>query len=223
MKQMLRMSDNADILELEQETYRYSMQDGLAEIFVGLGFIIVAWMTESQDIRSYGFLSSPVILILLIVFRTPILEKLRRKATYPRIGYVKVHQDEPSPPVTVVLFFAMTMVVVVPLALVVILSDISFYDASWKYLPVSLGMIMIAASFSLVEKTGDRRYFAFGLLGMTTGLIFALLEFEPPMAGPVLYLLGWGVVIFLVGLTTFIRFIRKYPIIDSDEVEASEQ
>jgi len=223
MKQMLRMSDNADTLKLKQETYRYSMQDGLAEIFVGLGLIIVAWIIESRDIRSYGFFSSPVIFILMIVFRSPILEKVRRKVTYPRIGYVKVHQDEPSPPVMVVLFFAITIVAVAPLALIVIPSDQFFYDTMWTLSLVSTGMVMIAASFSFVERTGDRRYFAFGLLGMTTGLIFALLEFEPPMAGPVLYVLGWGVVITLVSLTTFIRFIRKYPIIDPDEVEASEQ
>ncbi len=223
MKQMLRMSDNADILELKQETYRYSMQDGLDEIFVGLGLIIVAWIIESRDIRSYGFLSSPVIFILMIVFRTPILEKVRRKVTYPRIGYVKVHQDDPSPPVMVVLLFAITIIAAAPLALMVIPSDQFYYDTIWTLSLVSTGMVMIAASFSYVEKTGDRRYFAFGLLGMTTGLIFALLEFEPPKAGPVFYLLGWGVVITLVGLTTFIRFIHKYPIIDPDEVEASEQ
>jgi len=223
MNQMFRMSDNADILELEQETYRYSMQDGLAEIFAGLGLITIAWMIESRDIRSYGFFSSPVIFILLIVFRTPILEKLRRKVTYPRIGYVKVHQDEISPPVMVLLLFAITIIAVAPLALMVIPSDQFFYDTLWTLSLVSTGMMMIAASFSFVERTGDRRYFAFGVLGMTTGLIFALLEFEPPMAGPVLYLLGWGIVITLVSLTTFIRFIRKYPIIDPDEVEASEQ
>ena len=199
------------------------MQDGLAEIFVGLGLIIIAWIIESRDISSYGFLASPVIFLLMIVFRPPILEKVRRKVTYPRIGYVKVHQDEPSPPVMVVLFFAITIVAVAPLALMVIPSDQFFYDTLWTLSLVSTGMMMIAASFSFVERTGDRRYFAFGLLGMTTGLIFALLEFEPPMAGPVLYVLGWGVVITLVSLTTFIRFIRKYPIIDPDEVETSEQ
>jgi hypothetical protein len=223
MKQMLRMPDNADIQELEQETYRYSMQDGLAEIFAGLGLIIFACMIGVQDIESYGFFCSYCIFLLLIVFRTPILEKLRRKVTYPRIGYVKVRRDEPSPPVMVVLFSVMTIIVIVSGALVIIPSDLPIYDILWKYMPVSLGMVMIPAGFSLVEKTGDRRYFAFGLLGVTTGLIFALLEFEPPKAGPVLYLLGWGVVIILVGLTTFIRFIRKYPIIDPDEVEASEQ
>ena len=217
------MSDNADILELEQETYRYSMQDGLAEILAGLGCIIITWMIESQDIRSYGFFTSPVIFLLLIVFRTPILEKLRRKVTYPRIGYVKVRQDEPSQLVTVMLLFVLTISAVVSLALVLVPSDIPIYDTLWKCFQVSLGMVMIPASFSLVEKTGDRRYFAFGLLGVTTGLIFALLEFEPPMAGIILYLLGWGVVIILVGLTTFIRFIRKYPIINPDEVETSEQ
>lgn len=199
------------------------MQDGLAEILAGLGCIIIAWMIESQDIRSYGFFTSPVIFLLLIVFRTPILEKLRRKVTYPRIGYVKVRQDEPSQLVTVMLLFVLTISAVVSLALVLVPSDIPIYDTLWKCFQVSLGMVMIPASFSLVEKTGDRRYFAFGLLGVTTGLIFALLEFEPPMAGIILYLLGWGVVIILVGLTTFIRFIRKYPIINPDEVETSEQ
>jgi len=222
MKQMLRMSDNEDILELEQETYRYSMQDGLDEILVGLGLIILACVIEVQDSSSYDVFYWYGIL-LLIVFRTPIMEKLRRKVTYPRIGYVKAHQDEPSPPLMVVLFSVLTISVVVSLALVMIPSDISFYNTGLKYMPVSLGVVMILRSFLLAEKTGDRWYFAFGLLTVTTGLIFALLEFEPPRAGPVLYLLGWGVVITLVSLTTFIRFIRKYPIIDPDEVEASEQ
>lgn len=220
---MLRMSDNADILELEQETYRYSTQDGLAEIHIGLGLIILACVIEVLDYRSYDVFCWYGILFLLIVFRTPILEKLRRKVTYPRIGYVKVRQDEPSQPLMVVLFSVLTISVGVSLALVIMPSDISFYDALWKYSPVSIGVVMILRSFFLVEKTGDRRYFAFGLLTVTTGPIFALLEFEPPRAGPVFYVLGWGVVIILVGLTTFIRFIRKYPIIDLDEVEASEQ
>ena len=141
---MLRMSDNADIRELEQETHRYSMQDGLAEIFVGFGLTIVAWMIESQDIRSYGFFFSPVIFLLLIAFRTPILEKLRRKVTYPRIGYVKVHQDEPSPPVMVVFFFAITILFVVPFALIVIPSDISFNDALCKCSLVSTGIVIVS-------------------------------------------------------------------------------
>jgi hypothetical protein len=226
MKQMLRMSDNVDILELHQETHRYSMQDGLAEFHLGLGLITIAGMIEVEDSSSYGifeFLIVYCIFILLIAFRTPILEKLRRKVTYPRIGYVKVHEDDPSRPLMVVILFVMMVYLAIFLAPIIGPSDISFYDATCKYLPVSLGVMAILYSFALAEKTGDRRYFAFGLLTVTTGLIFALLEFEPPRAGPVLYVLGWGVVTTLVSLTTFIRFIRKYPIIDSDEVEASEQ
>ena len=223
MKQMLRMSDNADILELEQETYKYSTQDGLDEILVGLGLIILACVIEVLDSGSYDVFCWYGILLLLIIFRIPIMERLRRKVTYPRIGYVKAHQDEPSPFLVVVLFSVLTISVVVPLALVMIPSDISFYNTGLKYMPVSLGVVMILRSFFLTEKTGDRRYFAFGLLTVTTGLIFTLLEFKPPRAGPVLYVFGWGVVITLVSLTTFIRFIRKYPIIDPDEVEASEQ
>ena len=215
MKQMLRMSDNADIHELEQETYRYSMQDGLVEILVGLIFVTFAGVIEDFSWH-YTFL-------LLIVFMIPLLEKLRRKVTYPRIGYVKVRQDEPSRPGMAVLFFVMAILVVVPLAWVLIPSDNPIYDILWRYSPIVFGVMMILPSFFLVEKTGDRRYYALGLLTVTTGLIVALLEFEFPRAGPVLYLRGWGVAIILVGLTTFIRFIRKYPIIDPDEVEASEQ
>ena len=198
------------------------MQDGLDEILIGLGLLIFACVIEVQDFSSYGAFCWYGILLLLIIFRTPILEKLRRKVTYPRIGYVKVCQDEPSPLLMVVLFSVLTISLVVILALVSIPSDIPIVDTGWKYMPVSIGVVMILRSFFLVEKTGDRRYFAFGLLTVTTGLIFALLEFEPPRAGPVLYILGWGVVITLVSLTTFIRFIRKYPIIDPDEVEASD-
>ena len=202
------------------------MQDGLAEFHFGLCLITIAGTIEVEDSSSHGiflYLIVYGIFILLIAFRTAILEKLRRKVTYPRIGYAKVHEDEPSRPLMVVILFVMMVFLVVFIAPIISPSDISFYDATCKYLPVSLGVMMILYSFALAEKTGDRRYFAFGLLTVTTGLIFALLEFEPPKAGPVFYLLGWGVVITLVGLTTFIRFIHKYPIIDPDEVEASEQ
>ncbi len=201
------------------------MQDGLAEIFLGLCLIIIAGTIEADDSSLYGIFLDLIIygiFFLLIAFRTPILEKLRRKVTYPRIGYVKVRQDEPSGLLMVVFVFVMMVFFAILLASFISPSDTS-YDTACKYLPVSLGVMMILYSFALVEKTGDCWYFAFGLLTVTTGLIFALLEFEPPRAGPVLYLLGWGVVITLVSLTTFIRFIRKYPIIDPDEVEASEQ
>ena len=212
---MLRMSSNADIQELEQETYRYSMQDGLAEILFGISLIASAGLID--DFGAYGSFA------WLIIFMIPIWEKLRRKLTYPRIGYMKVRQDAPSLPGMAVLFLVMTILVVVPIAWVLIPSDNPIYDTLWKYFPVAFGVMMILPSFFLVEKTGDRRYYALGLLTMTTGLIFTLLEFEAPRAGPILYLLGWGVAIILIGLTTFIRFIRKYPVIEPDEVEASEQ
>jgi hypothetical protein len=212
---MLRMSDNADIHELEQETYRYSMQDGLAEILIGL--ILVTSTVVIEDFPRHGYF------LWLIVLMIPIWEKLRRKFTYPRIGFVKVRQDEPSRPGMAVLLLVMAILVVVPITWVLIPSDSPIYDTLWRYLPVAFGVMMILPSYFLVEKTGDRRYYAFGLLTVITGLIFALLEFEPPRAGPVLYLHGWGVAIILVGLTTFIRFIRKCPLIEPDEVEASEQ
>jgi len=215
MKQMLRMSGNTDIQELEQETYRYSMQDGLAQILVGLILVTSAYVIE--DLNWYFSF------FWLIVFAIPIWEKLRRKFTYPRIGYVKARQDEPSRPGMAVLLFVMTNLVIVSLALVLIPSDSPIYDTLSRYSPIVFGVMMILPSLFLVEKTGDRRYFALGLLGVTTGFIVTLLEFEPPRAGPVLYLRGWGVAIILVGLTIFIRFIRKYPIIEPDEVEASEQ
>jgi len=215
MKQMLRMSNNTDIQELEQETYRYSMQDGLAEILVGLILVAFAGLIEDYS-WFYSFL-------LLIVFMIPIWGKLRRKLTYPRIGYVKVRQDEPSRSGMAVLLIVMAILVVFPLTLFLIPSNNPIYDTLWKYFPVAFGVMMILPSFFLVEKTADHRYYALGLLTVTTGLIFILLEFEPPSAGPVLYLLGWGVAIILVGLATFIRFIRKYPIIEPDEVEASER
>jgi hypothetical protein len=215
MKQMLRMPDNTDIQELEQETYRYSMQDGLAQILVGLILVTSAYVIENLNWYFYFF--------WLIVFAIPIWEKLRRKFTYPRIGYVKVRQDEPSRPGMAVLLFVMTNLVVVSLVMVLIPGDNPIYDTLWRYSPIVFGVMMILPSFFLVEKTGDRRYYALGILTVTTGLIVALLEFESPRAGPVLCLLGWGVAIILVGLTTFIRFIRRYPIIEPDEVEASEQ
>ncbi|NOQ34218.1 MAG: hypothetical protein GQ567_08530, partial [Methanosarcinales archaeon] len=71
------MTQEINLKELEKKAYRDSQQDGLMEVMMGLILMTFG-----------GFFYSTVFVfyILLIVFSGKIVEFVRRRYTYPRIG-----------------------------------------------------------------------------------------------------------------------------------------
>ena len=80
------MTTNINWKEIERKAYRDAQQDGLMEILSGLGMIFIAGMVS-------GTLSTAFAPLIVLFFK-PALEALRRRFTYPRIGYVKLPEGE---------------------------------------------------------------------------------------------------------------------------------
>jgi hypothetical protein len=115
------MTQEIDLKELEKKAYRDSQQDGLMEVMMGLILMTFG-----------GFFYSPIFAfyILLIIFSGKIVEFVRRRYTYPRIGVVKFHRENPKDALTGVFLFELAVIVIM-FTLISIFGNVTDYSSGW--------------------------------------------------------------------------------------------
>jgi hypothetical protein len=210
------MNEHQDLKAIEQESYRESIQDGLTEFLMGLIFLIFPIL-----IFKASFVS--IFVVFYIIFMPQVVEAFRRKYTYPRIGYVKLHEDEPprlSLGVAMVVLLIFVIIITIFYALFTDLIDRYFI---YRWIPAVFGFIMWGPSLYLKEKTGQYRFYLFGLLMSVTGIIVGLANFSTVEIQGTLYMVSWGIVFVIIGLVRFLLFIRKYPVLEIPEDDTREQ
>nr|QNO46761.1 hypothetical protein DEIDBPHB_00010 [Methanosarcinales archaeon ANME-2c ERB4] len=206
------MSAAIDLLEIEKKAYRDSQQDGLMEIVMG-----VILMTFG------GFFYSPIFAfyILLIVFSGKIVEFVRRRYTYPRIGSVKFREEDPKDVLTGVLLFELAVIVIM-FTLISISGDVKDYSLWVNWAPLFFGMILVGPFAHAASRSGSIRYYGYAILSVILGIFFSLVEFGSGCTGLILYLVLIGGFLALGGLAIFIRFLRKYPLSEKGMHDDSE-
>ncbi|MEA1893590.1 MAG: hypothetical protein U9N36_00020 [Euryarchaeota archaeon] len=206
------MTQETDLKELEKKAYRDSQQDGLMEVMMG-----VILMTFG------GFFYSPIFAfyILLIVFSGKIVEFVRRRYTYPRIGVVKFREKNPKNALTGVFLFELAVIVII-FTLIYISGDVTNYYSWVNWAPLFFGMILVGPFTHAASKSGSVRYYGYAILSVILGIFFSLIEFGSGCTGLILYLIIVGGFLVLGGLVIFIRFLRKYPLPETGVRDGSE-
>jgi hypothetical protein len=202
----LAMSQSIDFKKLEQKAFLAYHQDGLVDLIIGM-IILCLGVSEAIDSSSLN-----IIAILLVISYLP----LKRLITIPRLGYVKFNIQRGG--VNTQLAGVVSMVFLL-LALLGILGLVLF-DRSLS----SPFLIRIRSSPLLLYAILG--FIGFGLAGIIIGLhrllIYALLSLVMMIGGHLLNLplsvalLLLGGVIFVVGAVLLIIFLRRYPIIESE-------
>ena len=195
------MSTQIDLLEIKKKAYRNSQQDGLMEAMMGLILMTFG-----------GFFYSPIFAfyILLIIFSGRIVEFVRRRYTYPRIGFVKFHEEDSKDALTGVLLFELAVIVII-FTLISIFGDVTDYSQWAKWSPLFFGMILVGPFAHAASKSESVRYTGYAILSLILGVFFSLRVFGSGCTGLILYLVFIGVFLVLSGLVIFITFLRKYP------------
>jgi len=141
---------------------------------------------------------------------------------YPRIGYVKLKEEEPpklSLGIAMVVLLIFVSVIVLLYTLSIGLIDRDFI---WRWLPTVFGFIMWGPSLYLKEKTGQNRFYLFGAMMTVTGIVISLTASIPAGIAMTIYMVGWGLFFLFLGLVRFLLFIRKYPVLDTPEDDIGE-
>lgn len=201
---------------IEQESFRELMQDGFTEIMAGTIFLVFPAI-----IAQPAFV--PIFVVFYIFFLPHFIEVVRKKYVYPRIGYVKLREEEP-PKVTAGIVITVILMIAAGIMLIYAGSiGLITTDLVYRWVPAFFGLIMLAPSVYLKDKTGQNRYYLPGALMSITGVTVSLAALIPGDMAIVIYTVGWGTAFFVLGVIRSVLFIRRYPPIEAPEAVVGEQ
>ncbi|MBN2228072.1 MAG: hypothetical protein JW779_00660 [Candidatus Thorarchaeota archaeon] len=209
------MNEHQDLKMIEQESYCELMQDGLTEVLLGLVFLVLPLLLFEPSFVG-------IFVVFYIILMPQAIESFRKKHTYPRIGYVKLQEEEApklSLGVAMVVLVIFIIIIVVVHGLFTNLIDRFFI---YRWLPAVFGFIMWGPSLYLKDKTGQSKYYLFGLFMSVTGIMIGLADFSTVNIQGALYMLSWGTFFVVLGLLRFLLFIRKYPVLENPEDDIDE-
>ena len=204
------MSKASNLTELKRKTFLATIQDGLDELLAGIFILIVAGVY--LDFLFY------IVLVFVLGLRHRILEGMRKKYTYKRIGRVQLRQGT-FDQWLIALLALIAISVGILAASSILVSSVHPELITWmNWFPTIFGLVFIGPSCYIAFKTGCPRYYIFGIGATVIGILFSLVEFTPILYGWFLYLLSVGGVVVIVGCIGFIRFLRKYPVVGFEGV-----
>lgn len=196
------MVNKINLKEIERKAYRESMRDGFTEIFIGIILLYASLI----------FHVSSVYMALFIIFGPKLLETLKERYTYPRIGYVKPKAEDGGKITRGIFGYMLIVVAVMAVVLGAVYRGSWSSDLFYKWMPTFVGAMLLGAMLYTQGKSGDNKYYVYGILALVAGIAFSLYDFEPVKMGLTAYLQLSGGAILIVGIVTFIQFNRRHPI-----------
>ncbi len=203
------MKNKIDLKEIEKKAFRFTFQDGLFDILIGIFlsmFAIAPLLTDLLGDFWSSFVFLPVNLLCLFLFRTA-----KKKITMPRIGMIKFGGERKTKMVKLSLFFSFLLVIG-------IIAGQLFWFFSQKELvrwtaPAFLILLMLS-SFSVTGYfLNIRRLFIYGImiaLLVPIGEILFWRGIVTHHGYPLVFGISCSTMI-ITGIILLIRFVRKYP------------
>jgi hypothetical protein len=141
----------------------------------------------------------------------PILVTIRKRFTYPRIGYAKLGEEMPARTLRGIGLLTILMITVMAaiLGYSAHQTDGSFLGLWRQWSPTLAGLLLAGRFIYEATVTGAKRYWAFAVLAIGLGIAFSL-RFPQDYRGVELYLLTIGGLLFLHGAGSFIAFLRRF-------------
>ena len=194
--------ERVDLKRIERNVWRDYCQDGLADILLGAYLLMVGLFLVGDN---------AAFVVFPIIFYLPLLQALKKRFTYPRIGYVELRQGDPRPLPAVILGSA--VLGLVALVAVLIAAGVLTQPASWyRWMPIPFGIWLAGVFLGLGLRVGLLRYYVVAVVALASGPIFALLPLTGKLENLGLFLAAVGFVPLAWGALAFVRFLRQNPV-----------
>lgn len=210
------MGEKINLKEIEKKSWRYSEQDGLTEVSLGLLLVGVGILRSIGGL--WGGVVTGVYSVLFVVVIIRVLEIVRREFTYPRVGRVKVLRDSPKKTVMGIFTYGFIVAALMAVAVFVVFGEISA-DVIYRSTPIFLAIMILGGMAYAHGKSGSRRYYVYAAIALAAAPSFSLIDFGARMAGLGYYLLFMGSLFIAIGLAIFVRFLQKYPKVKRREAQ----
>jgi hypothetical protein len=184
--------------------YKEANSDGIMELL--LGIVLFFWA------GTWARSSFTVFLAFIPLFGNRVIEALKKKYTYPRIGYVEFKKEEEN------LGWGILGYVLVVIAVVSVVAAI-FYGGNlvefdiYRWVPLALGGIFLGSMIYLHSKSGDPVVYLYMFVTLVGGGFFTFYELNTGIRGIELYLLFLAGFFLIVGVIRLLTFMRRNPVV----------
>lgn len=170
----------------------------------------------NHDIFSDLEVEFPVVpFIVLFVFFGAMLEIIRSRVTYPRIGRVKITERiESWFFIAVILPFALFPLVLH--AAFVFFGDVVNLTPWVKWSPALLGAVLVGLFYRQARR-GTSFYYGFAALSAVAGVLLSIMDFSPVSKGILIFFLSLGVLLIIFGVVMLIQFLLKYHAVEEGD------
>ena len=198
------MSEKINLKEMEQNAYKLLNQDGLMELLMGaILFVVSATFGGASAFSSF--------LAIYIIFIKQIVEGFKRRYTYPRIGYLRLPEDD-SKKIAIGIFTYMGVVLLALLVFIYLFYGGVTGDLLYKWIPLLIGFIFFGGLQYHYSKSGDKIVLLYYAIALGAGLVFSLLDFSGELTGAQFYTLFMSAVFIVAGVLRFRKFRIDYPV-----------
>ncbi len=206
------MSDILNLKQIERKAYRFTYQDGLWDIYMG---IIVVGISQYVHRPESGYSAINIIWFVLTFAVGQIIYFAGKKyITVPRMGQVQFGPIRKQRGKIMAIILGIVVLIQVAVVMLTTISWLNpvfgkelFGDVNQGRLAVAaLGSLFVGPSMLLIAYMNDfpRGYYIGILMALA---VFMMIYFNQPTQALII-----GALIILPGVVLFIRFLRKYPI-----------
>ena len=198
------MAGDMDIARIDRKARTAGYSDGLLELFAAAVLLTLAlgWMANP------GFVGILAALVALYGWR--VVDRVKERVTYPRIGYFRERDDEASTDAKGMLLFiggALLLMVAV-----VWISGSITDPAEWRRAaPLVSGISLAGGFWYLGEKSGLVRHKVVAVGSVVSGVGLWLLGSGDDYSNMALHLVGLALPLALLGAWSLRSFLRTHP------------
>jgi len=198
------MTQNFDVKEARKKAVQTLNQDGLLDIKIGIALLILSLATYLELCTDINI--SPFIIIVILLY-IPIINEIRKRTTYPRIGYVDTRTNKQFQ-----LIFIVSLVTLIAFLYLLFTSNTFVIPRSYiRALPALFMAGLVIVFLYFAQRYSFKRFFIYAILALV-GCIF-LYTFQEKLLNNLSYALFiLSFFIILIGITTYIHFIISTPI-----------
>lgn len=208
------MSLNIDIKEVERKANHTAFQDGLIDIFLGVFLIFFGGsMATKASIAPFA--------ALVIFLAIPMLKRVKERYIYPRIGYVKLPQEDESEAKGIGI--AAIVFILFLLGSLAILSWIKGLEVGKDFwmtyiLPPFTGFALAIGPFWLGQTYRLVRGYIYAALFIILGFAIPLLKIASGYEAVGLLCSILGIITLATGTYLFTSFLRRFPPVDVEMI-----
>ncbi len=195
------MDEETNLNDLERRSWRYDTQDGLVEFLAAIVFFVVATAVVDPHLAWVP--------ALLIFPMRRAMRFFKERFSYPRIGYVKL-KDETSAELGRGMLVYLILVIIIVAGGLALLGEITSWAQWMKWLPALMGGFCSGGFLYVAQKTRFVRHYFLFVVCIGWGIACSLMQLPYPRAGLQRWALGLGLVCLVMGITTFLVFLRRH-------------